>query len=141
MKNAHLKESKATKIAVLNKSELERRLDSTELSGFEKIIEISAKEDALGAVSAISEAVNALFTDEKINVGTDAVISSARQNASLCRAKAFVMAAISAFDSGFYSDAAASEVEKALGAIAEIDGRAVSEAVVGDIFSKFCVGK
>ena len=33
------------------------------------------------------------------------------------------------------------EVEGALSAIAEIDGRAVSEEIVKDIFSKFCVGK
>ena len=49
--------------------------------------------------------------------------------------------AIEAYESGISTDAASSDVELALGAIAELDGRAVSEEVVADIFSKFCVGK
>jgi tRNA modification GTPase len=90
---------------------------------------------------ALSDAVSSLFIDEKIKVGNEAILSSARHNASLTRALASVEAAISAYSSGVFTDAAASEVEGALSAIAEIDGRAVSEEIVRDIFSKFCVGK
>ncbi len=130
------------KIAIINKCELDRRFDTSLLdNGFDYVIEASAKTDEGELLSKLSSAINTLFTDEKISVGSEAVISSARHNASLTRALTFVDAAITAYASGVYADAAASEVERALGAIAEIDGRAVSEEVVGDIFSKFCVGK
>ena len=130
------------KIAVINKSDLGLKLSVCELEGkFDKLITLSAKSDGINAVNLISDAVNSLFTDERLAVGTDAIVSSARQNAALLRAGEFVDAAISAQESGAYTDAVASEIERALGAIAEIDGRAVSEAVVGEIFSKFCVGK
>ena len=130
------------KIALINKCELERRFDrSLTDEGFDYVIEASAKGDECDLLQKLSGAVAALFTDEKISVGNEAVVSSARHNASLSRALTFVDAAITAYASGVYADAAASEVERALGAIAEIDGRAVSEEVVSDIFSKFCVGK
>ena len=130
------------KIALINKCELERRFDrSLTNEGFDYVIEASAKGDECDLLQKLSEAVAALFTDERISVGNEAVVSSARHNASLSRALTFVDAAIAAYASGVYADAAASEVERALGAIAEIDGRAVSEEVVSDIFSKFCVGK
>ena len=130
------------KIALINKCELERRFDrSLTDEGFDYVIEASAKGDECDLLQKLSEAVAALFTDERISVGNEAVVSSARHNASLTRALTFVDAAIAAYASGVYADAAASEVERALGAIAEIDGRAVSEEVVSDIFSKFCVGK
>ncbi len=130
------------KIALINKCELEKKFDRSLLGdGFAYVIDASAKNDEGELLSTLSEAINALFTDERISVGNDAVVSSARHNASLTRALTFVDAAISAYSSGVYTDAAASEVERALGAIAEIDGRAVSEEVVSDIFSKFCVGK
>ena len=130
------------KIAIINKCELDRRFDISLLdSGFDYVIEASAKTDEGELLTKLSSAINAFFTDEKISVGNEAVISSARHNASLTRALTFVDAAITAYASGVYTDAAASEVERALGAIAEIDGRAVSEEVVSDIFSKFCVGK
>ena len=38
-------------------------------------------------------------------------------------------------------DAAVSDLELALSALSETDGRAVSEDVVSGIFSRFCVGK
>ena len=42
---------------------------------------------------------------------------------------------------GLPTDAASSDIEMALGAISEVDGRSVSEEVVARIFSRFCVGK
>ena len=88
-----------------------------------------------------SEEVNRLFTDEKISTSVDPVITSARQHASLMRAGECIDAAIAAYSIGMPPDAASSDIELALGAIGELDGRSVSENVVGDIFSRFCVGK
>jgi tRNA modification GTPase len=69
------------------------------------------------------------------------VISSARQRAELAEAREAISAAAEAIRSGVFADAASSDVEIALGAISRVDGRAVSEAVVDNIFSRFCVGK
>jgi tRNA modification GTPase len=85
--------------------------------------------------------VNALFTDEKILIGDGAVISSARQNASLTRAIEGIDVALENLNLGFPQDLISSDIERALEAISELDGRAVSEEIVADIFSKFCVGK
>ena len=137
-----LNEYNCAKIAVINKCDREHILDVSLVKGaFEHVIEISAKDSEVDAVSKLKHAVEVLFINEKITVGEQAIISSARHHAALVRARDFVNAAILAFESGAYQDAAASEVERALGAIAEIDGRSVSEEVVTDIFSKFCVGK
>jgi tRNA modification GTPase len=108
---------------------------------FGDVVTISADRDNSGAIKALSELVNRLFTDEKISCGQDAIVSSARQHASLLRARAFIDTAMEAYALGLPADAASSDIEMAIGAIAELDGRAVSDSVVGDIFAKFCVGK
>ena len=108
---------------------------------FGETVSISADKDNTGALKSLSELINSLFTDEKISCGQDAIVSSARQHASLLRTREFIDTAIEAYASGLPSDAASSDIEIAIGAISEIDGRAVSETVVGDIFAKFCVGK
>ena len=92
-------------------------------------------------ISLLTETVDSLFTDEKIVIGTDPIISSARQHASLTRSLDFIRAATESLELGFSQDAVSTDVERALGAISELDGRAVSEEIVSDIFSKFCVGK
>ena len=129
------------KIALLNKCDLPSVIDEDRFKDFDAVIKISAKEGDIEAISAISKEVNRLFTDEKILVGRDAIISSARQHAALSRCLDFIGAAIDSLKLGFSQDAASSDVERALGAISELDGRAVSEEIVSDIFSKFCVGK
>lgn len=137
-----LDEISAPRIAVINKADLKRIFDCSALADkFDAIVEISAKESAIDAITALKAAIERLFTNEKISADTHAIVSSARQNASLVKALEFVNAAIEAEQSGIYADAAASEIERALGAISEIDGRAVSEEVVSEIFSRFCVGK
>ena len=133
--------SAAAKIALLNKSDLERRMNENISSSFETVIELSTTEGVEEARAKITDVINKLFTDEKITVGDTAIISSARQCAALTRAITAIDSAILAFESGMSQDAASSDIEIALGAIAELDGRAVSEEVVADIFAKFCVGK
>ena len=137
-----LSSTTGTKIAILNKNDREEKFDRSRLPKiFDAIIEISAERGKEDAITELTDTVSSLFTDEKISVGNDAIISSARQNASLTRALELVNSAITAYRTGFSADAASSDAERALGAIAELDGRAVSEEVVKDIFAKFCVGK
>ena len=132
--------SSATKIAILNKTDLAHVLDESRLQGFDAIIRISAKDEAQ-AISTLTSTVEKMFADEKIVVGADPIISSARQKASLTRSLDFINAATTSLQLGFSQDAVSTDVERALGAISELDGRAVSDEIVADIFSKFCVGK
>ena len=134
------------KVCILNKCDLVGDAPAFDVSLlpsgiFEETISISADKDNAGAISTLSELINRLFTDEKISCGQDAIVSSARQHASLLRARAFIDTAIDAYSLGLPADAASSDIEMAIGTISELDGRAVSDSVVGDIFAKFCVGK
>ena len=131
----------APKIALLNKCDLDTRFDEESLRGFDVVIRISAKEGEADALKLLQDEVNRMFTDEKIVIGQDAIISSARQHATLTRCLDHIQAAIESLEIGFAQDAVSGDVERAIGAISELDGRSVSEEIVSDIFSKFCVGK
>ena len=142
-----LKSAHASKVCILNKADLvsgdSAPFDTSRLAecGFDDIITVSAASDEQSAIERLSDLVNKLFTDEKISSTSDAIISSARQHSTLLRARDFVNTAIAAYEIGLPADAASSDIEMALGAIGELDGRSVSDNVVADIFSKFCVGK
>ena len=129
------------KIAILTKADTRGERFAELFTGFDAVIEISALGAPEAAIDAIRREVEALFTDEKINTSSDAIVASARQHAALVAALGFIDEAIGAIRLGIPADAASSDIELCLGALAEIDGRAVSEDVVSDIFARFCVGK
>ena len=135
-------ESMGKCIAVFTKSDLSDGARELPLSEecFAARVTVS-KEYPTEAKQRLIDVVEELFFDEKISLRTDAVVANARQAAALDRAAMFIDYAISAFMDGFAQDAASSDIELALGAISELDGRAVAESVTADIFSKFCVGK
>ncbi len=138
-----IKGKRAARLAILNKKDIGSLIKKDELGddAFDAVIEISAASEKEAATEAVRSVVERLFTDEKIKLGSDAVIFSARQNSSLTRALNLTRSALEAYKLGISPDAVSSDIERALGEIAELDGREVSEEVVSDIFSKFCVGK
>ena len=137
-----VKDSSGTAVAVITKTDLERSELKDKLSRhFDEIISVSALSDPEGTIELITNTVERLFTDEKIDTSSDAIIASARQHGALCAALDFINTAIEAYRLGIPADAASSDIELCLGAIGEVDGRAVSDEVVSDIFSRFCVGK
>lgn len=92
-------------------------------------------------MDALADRINKLFIDGDIDISTDAVAATARQYAALCRAGDAVRNALSALDAGLPEDIAGSDLELAMAALAEIDGREVTVDIVSEIFSRFCVGK
>lgn len=129
----------ATTVAILNKTDLSPAFDIKKIQDlFPHSLPISAKESDVAPLRAL---VESLFTNGELTIGEDAIVSSARQHAGLLKAREHVSLALEAFLAGLPADAAASDIERAIGALGELCGKSVSEAVVSDIFSRFCVGK
>jgi tRNA modification GTPase len=66
---------------------------------------------------------------------------TARQRAALDRALEHMQAAAATRATGYPLDLLATDVRAALHAIGEVTGEAVDEAVLTEIFSRFCIGK
>lgn len=126
-----------TVIVVLNKSDLPSRFDAG-LSPFSHVVRLSAKS---GDVAPLAHLVSTLFLTDRINLREDPVVANARQYAALCRAAEALRASLMALEAGHTLDICSADAERAMAALGEVDGRAVSEDIVRDIFSHFCVGK
>ena len=85
--------------------------------------------------------VDERFTAGELDLREDAVLTNARQHGAALSALRSLRAAIAALEAGMPSDLYCTDVENAMEAISAIDGRAVSEDIVSEIFSHFCVGK
>lgn len=126
-------------IAVLNKSDLPRAICEDELTPyFGSVISLSAKS---GDATPLCELVDRLFTGGELVIGSSPIVASARQHAALVRAHSALQAARDALFWGMPADMYLYDLTEALAAIGEVDGRRVSEEVVAEIFSHFCVGK
>ncbi len=133
------KESKNV-IVVLNKCDLnnpESHKEYFEKLGFDCIISISAKEKE--GLEALEKAVTGLYPDADM-AESGLVLTNARQHAALTGAVSDLERALEALKM-LTPDTACLDMESALGQLLEADGRGVSEEIVNDIFSHFCVGK
>ena len=137
---AELKESGKCVIAIINKCDKEQALDAAELcASLSYVVRMSAKTGA--GVDELTALVEGLFTDGALTLGEDAVIASARQFGALSRVRDALCAALSACEAALPADLSSSDLERALSAFSELDGQAVSEEIVSEIFRRFCVGK
>lgn len=127
-------------VCVLNKCDMPRVADTEFLfDTFGEISEISAKSGK--GIDALKTRIEKLFLSDEIDLDGDVLLSGERQYGAAKNAKAYLDNALSALRAGMPPDCAASDMEAALGALGELDGRAVNEDVVARIFANFCVGK
>ncbi|MBQ7400319.1 MAG: tRNA uridine-5-carboxymethylaminomethyl(34) synthesis GTPase MnmE [Clostridia bacterium] len=127
-------------IIVLNKCDInspEKYKEYFEKLGFERIVSISAKENK--GMEEIGDAVKSLYPDIG-QVLEGEILANARQHAALSKAVSDIDKALKALES-LTPDTACLDMEAALGELLEADGRGVSEEIVNNIFSHFCVGK
>jgi tRNA modification GTPase len=135
-----LRSARGLKVAVFNKTDLGKKaaLPAEIADVFSASVEVSA---ALGDLTSLKELAESAFTDGTLSVGEDAIVSHPRQYAALCRGREALLGCLAALCAGREWDAALSDLELAMEAFGECNGRAVKEDVVDRIFSSFCVGK
>ena len=126
-------------IAVLNKQDLGAAHADAYRACFAHTVSLSARSGE--GMEALMALVERLFTDGKLDTRRDAVLTNARQYASVLSAMEAVRRAVDALRAGHPIDMCCTDAEGAMSAIAEVDGRAVSGDIVAQIFSNFCVGK
>ncbi len=124
-------------ICVINKNDLGCIVDKTI---FEPLptVEISAKNN-LGT-DILLDKICEIF--EVADIPCDGrTVTNPRHASTLKRAEERIRAAADGFCSGIYADLAVSDIEDAINILGEITGRSAQDAIITEIFSRFCVGK
>ena len=91
-------------------------------------------------IDALEDAVAALFPAGDPHE-TGSLLTDARQEDAVRRARNAVRRAKEALEDGMTPDAVLTDAEEALSALGELTGRTAREDIVSRIFSRFCVGK
>ncbi len=126
-------------LAVLNKCDLPAQLEYHRFHRlFDGVVEVSCLKGR--GIEDLVARIETLFVEGELDY-TQGVISNARQFAALQSAQQSVERAVNALQENYTQDVASLDLEAALGALKELDGRGVSEDIVSGIFSRFCVGK
>ena len=136
-------DSKTASVALINKTDVLLNGINGELrellSVFDHKVEISALTGE--GFDSLSSTVDSMFIDGTLDFDNDAIITGARQYAAISKATEFLSNAVYDVERGVSLDACCVEVECAMSALGELDGREIGEEIVHEIFSHFCVGK
>ena len=126
-------------IALVNKEDKPTRFDAEIIAGdFAMVIPVCCQEE--GSRKVIAAAVARLLGTNQIDPHA-ASLSGQRQLAAAPRARDAVAGALDAVEGGFGLDAVSVCVDDALDALCELTGENASEAVINEVFERFCVGK
>ncbi len=126
-------------LAVINKTDLEQKLDCELIkSKIKHIVYISAlNEDGLQEIEAqVAEIVGTSDLDP-----SQGILANERQYTAAENALNAVTEAISALNAGITLDAITVIIEDGINSLFELTGERVTEKVVENVFSHFCVGK
>ncbi len=129
-----------TAVAIINKCDLDTKIDIDFIhSNFKDTVMLSAKERE--GIDALSEAIKKLFDTEKVSREQEGVITNARHYQRVVKSREFVKSAINTLENGFTPDLASVDITEAASQIGLITGAGVSDKIIDEIFTKFCVGK
>lgn len=126
-------------LALLNKEDLPVLFDAEVIAPyFAMVIPVCCREP--GARKVIAAAVARVLGTNRVDPHA-ASLSGQRQLAAATRARDAVQSALEAADAGFGLDAVSVCIDDALDALYSLTGENASEAVINEVFEKFCVGK
>ena len=125
-------------VAILNKSDVGQQNEAFLRSLFSEVVVLSAKTG--DGVDRLTAAVSRL-TGIAGFTGDEAVLSTERQRAAAVCALEAVRRAAEAVTAGLTPDLIGADIDEAIAALSRLTGETVSEAVVNEVFSRFCVGK
>jgi len=134
----HLNESQKVCI-VLNKCDTRNLIYETSLSvlGY-PVIPVSAKYDI--NIVAITGYLRGLIDKEVIMRG-DAIVSNSRHYEALLRSRESLEALIRGIESGLSGELVTQEMRESVYWLGTITGEITTDEILGEIFSKFCIGK
>lgn len=137
-KNLISKCAAKTSIAVVNKTDLENKMDTQPLSVFSKVVYISAKQDegAAELACAVKELLGVASFDSSAPM-----LANARQKQNCRNAYDCVCQAFDGLQLGITFDAVNVMIDSAADELLSLTGKKATQEVVNNIFSKFCVGK
>lgn len=129
------------RIIVINKSDLEPKLDISEIKDAikdDKLVYISTKTH-----DGIDELKNVLsdMCGLKMATKSSALVSNMRHAEALKNARSSLMSALDTLSIGMPMDMCTIDVSAALESLGLITGQGVSADIVDEIFAQFCVGK
>jgi tRNA modification GTPase len=129
-------------IVLINKTDLPQRLDEDVVRktfSNKKIIKISVKENI--GLDRLKEEIAEMFFKGKIESRDLTIITNLRHKEALRNAKESLEKAMETIELGMPLDCIAIDVTGARNRLGEITGDTVSEDVLDQIFTQFCIGK
>lgn len=126
-------------IAVINKTDLEKKLDEKYIGDrIEKIVKISAKNGE--GFDELCQLIEKIAGTADFNP-SEGILANERQRKAALNAKKSLEEATQALNAGMTFDAVTVSIEEAIENILELTGERVSDVVVDNVFHNFCVGK
>ncbi|MBQ5840693.1 MAG: GTP-binding protein, partial [Clostridia bacterium] len=128
-----------TAIAIINKADRPERIERDWLeSRFARIVTLSAR--AGEGVDALAAAVAQVTGVEGLDAA-EPLLATERQRQCAANCLTCLEEAADALESGLTPDAVAVSLTGAVEAVLELTGERATEAVVEEVFARFCVGK
>lgn len=126
-------------IAVINKNDVEQVIDTSLLKDkIKHIVYLSAKEST--GVNELHDCIEEIFKLSEADFGT-ATAANERQKKCIDKALEGIESAISSLEIGEMLDAVNIILDEAEQSLLQLTGEKVTDAVVDEVFSRFCVGK
>lgn len=127
-------------IGIINKTDMESKLDVTSFTKIKKWMKISALEKK-GIEEMEDEIYNYVISGQIEDSSQKLVITNVRHKSALEKTKRAVENIFETLDMGLPMDLIAVDLKEALDSLSEVTGEISNEDLLDHIFSNFCVGK
>jgi tRNA modification GTPase len=129
-------------IIIVNKTDLEQKIDLEEvrrLQPNQMMITTSLKEEE--GIQELEQAIADLYFEGNLEAGDITYVSNARHVNLLRQAKRSIQDAVQGIGMGVPVDIVQIDIQKSWELLGEVIGDAMSESLIDQLFSQFCLGK